>query len=388
MLAKRRILFVFTGGVAVVRAMEVARTWRKEGAELQAIFTAAATRFVQPLAFEALAEGKAHTDLWRAEDPFPHIRLARWAEAIVVAPATADFLAKLALGIADDLAAATILAARVPIVLAPAMNAAMWENPATQDNLARLRARGCFVALPSKGLLACGEEGPGHLADEGALRIALLRALSGEPLASKRVVITGGRTEEPMDAARVITNRASGRMGAALAEAAAGMGAEVVFLQGAGAPSPAGARVIATPTAEAMRQAALQEASGADVFVAAAAVADHRPVVAHAGKPPKRGAHVLALVPTPDVLAAVAQMPKRPRFVLGFALESEAHLARAREKMKRKGCDAMIANPPENLGAEEAAGWWVEEDAVRELPRMPKRRFAWEVMQEVASRVR
>lgn len=388
LLAGRRILFVFTGGAAVIRALEIARAWAKAGAQLSAIFTRAATQLASPLAFEALTGGQAHTALWDATEPFPHIRLAREAEVILVAPATADFLARLAAGIADDLATATILAARCPVVLAPAMNAAMWQSPATQQNLATLRARGFIIATPETGTLACGEEGPGRLAPEGALRLALVRALSGEPLMGRRIVVTGGRTEEPWDAVRVITNRASGRMGAALAEAAAGMGAEVVFLQGTGAPAPAGARVVATPTAEAMHQAAMQEAQGADAFLAAAAVADHRPLVVRAGKPAKRDADLLVLAPAPDVLAAVAGMKARPHFVLGFALEAEDPVARARKKMQKKGCNAMIANTPANLGADEATGWWVDARKSEAIPRMDKARFAWEVLQRVARHVR
>jgi len=392
MLAGRRILFLIGGGVAALKACEIARRFAQEGAEVKAAFTKAACQFVSPLAFSALTGGEARALLFdpQAEQAMSHIELARWAELIVVAPATADLIARLAHGIADDLPTTIALAANAPLLLAPAMNGAMWRHPATQRNLQTLRARGAEIAGPVRGELACGEEDEGRMAEFPLLRLCALRLLTGAPLAGTRWVITGGRTEEPWDAVRVITNRASGRMAAAIAEAAFAHGAEVCYIAGVQAAPAEGAHTLPVRTAAEMLQASLAEAEGADVFVAAAAVSDFRPIAPAARKQKRgKGAAVIALLENPDIVQKIAQLPpkKRPRFVLAFALESERHCEHAQEKLRRKGVDAIVANDVSAVGASTTRGWWIDAQGVEEWNTAPKGEFAWLIVEKIAARL-
>ncbi|RME83927.1 MAG: bifunctional phosphopantothenoylcysteine decarboxylase/phosphopantothenate--cysteine ligase CoaBC, partial [Zetaproteobacteria bacterium] len=286
MIAGSRILIAIGGGIAALRAVEYARALAREGAEVEVVMTQAAKRFMTPLAVQALVGAEPRSELFdpQAERAMGHIALARWPDAVLVMPATADLIARTAHGLADELATAVLLATRAPVVVVPAMNTAMWEHPATRRNLAELQARGVSIVPPEAGELACGEVGEGRMASLGAVRLAVMRALSQSPLAGTRWVITTGRTEEPWDEVRVLTNRATGRMGAMIAEQAAGRGAEVICIAGPGAATPHGAKVVSVRTAREMHRAALEHARGADVFVAAAAVSDYRPLAPLAGK--------------------------------------------------------------------------------------------------------
>lgn len=351
-LAERRILLMVTGSVAAYKAAELLRLFRREGARVRVSLTASALRFVGRATFQALSGERVRDDLWdeEAEAAMGHIELARWAELLVVAPASAHFLARLAHGLADDLPSTLALATAAPVLLAPAMNRRMWEHPATRENVARLRERGAVVIDPDEGEQACGERGPGRLPEppvllEEAVRLLLGGAGRTGALAGRRLVLTSGPTREPLDAVRYFGNRSSGRMGHALARAARAAGAEVVLVTGpvALAPPP-GVRVVRVETALEMRSAALEEARGADVFIAAAAVADYRPETVAPGKPRKApGGLTLRLVPNPDIVAEVAGLTPRP-FVVGFAAETEDLEEHCRAKLERKGLDMIAGN--------------------------------------------
>ncbi len=368
-LVGRRVLLVVSGGIAAYKAAELVRRFRGEGAEVRVVATAGALRFVGAATFQALSGNRVRHDLWdeEAEAAMGHIELARWAEVVVAAPASAHLLARLAHGLADDLPTTLVLATEAPLLLVPAMNRVMWAHPATRANVALLRARGAVVLEPEEGEQACGESGPGRLPETpivvGAV-LSLLRPGSGKDalpavLAGRRVVVTAGPTREPLDAVRYIGNRSSGRMGYAVARAARRAGAEVVLVSGPVAlDSPAGVRAIRVETALEMREAALAAARGADLFVAVAAVADYRPARRETGKPAKdpKGA-LLALVPNPDVVAEVARLDPRP-FVVGFAAETGDLEEHCRSKLERKGLDMIAGNlvgPDRGFDTEENA---------------------------------
>jgi phosphopantothenoylcysteine decarboxylase/phosphopantothenate--cysteine ligase len=352
-LAGRRVLLVVSGGIAAYKAAEVVRRLRAEGAEVRVVMTAGALRFVGTATFQALSACRVRHDLWdeEAEGAMGHIELARWAEVVVVAPASAHLLARFAHGLADDLATTLVLATEAPLLLAPAMNRVMWSHPATRANVALLRARGAVVLEPEQGEQACGESGPGRLPEPPTIVAAARSLLGGDGapcpriLAHRRVVVTAGPTREPLDAVRYLSNRSSGRMGYAVARAAREAGAEVVLVSGPVAlDPPAGVRVVRVETALEMREAALAEARRADVFVAVAAVADYRPERVPDGKPAKdpKGLR-LTLLPNPDIVAEVGRLEPRP-FVVGFAAETEALEAHCRAKLERKGLDMIAGN--------------------------------------------
>ncbi|MDX8401332.1 MAG: bifunctional phosphopantothenoylcysteine decarboxylase/phosphopantothenate--cysteine ligase CoaBC [Mariprofundaceae bacterium] len=357
MLKGRVILLVIGGGIAAFRALELARMLMRHGARVRCVPTRAALEFITPLSIEALTGEPAHHALFdlTSEREMGHIRLAREADAIVVAPATADRLARAALGIADDLAGAILLAAECPILFAPAMNASMWRHAATQRHVDALRAQGAAFVGPDDGLLACGEEGPGRLSDLEVILDALRGLLAGHPLDGRRWIVNAGPTWERWDDVRVLTNRASGALGAALAGEAATLGAEVVLVAGPGTPEARGlARRVDVESAEEMLAACVETVreGPSDCFVATAAVSDyriHRPI---AGKH-KRGESerlTLELVRNPDIVATIAAHPNRPRRVIAFAAEARHHEAHARRKLAAKGVDAIIANDIGNMG--------------------------------------
>jgi len=400
-LGGRRVLLVVSGGIAAYKAAELVRRLRDEGAEVRVVATAGALRFVGAATFQALSGHRVRHDLWDegAEAAMGHIELARWAEVVVAAPASAHLLARLAHGLADDLATTLALAAEAPLLLAPAMNRAMWRHPATRANVALLRARGARVLDPDEGLQACGETGPGRLPEPEAIvaEIAALFAPGGEndpssqAFAARRVVVTAGPTREPLDDVRYIGNRSSGRMGYAVARAARRMGAEVVLVSGPVAlDPPEGVRVIAVETALEMRERALEEARRADVFVAVAAVADYRPARREAGKPAKDPEGLrLTLVPNPDIVAEVARLDPRP-FVVGFAAETVDLDAHCRAKLERKGLDMIAGNlvgPGRGFDTEENAlrVFWRGGDA--RLGPAPKEELARLLMALVARRL-
>ena len=352
MLGGKRILLVIGGGIAAFRALDLIRELRRRGATVVPVLTRAAEEFVTPLSVAALAAHKVHRHLFdlTEEAEMGHIELSRSADLIVVAPATASLMARMVGGHADDLATTLLLATDTPVLIAPAMNVRMWEHPATKRNLATLLADGIRTVGPDEGAMACGEWGPGRLAELPAIVAAIGDMLSDGPLKGVRVVMTSGPTHEPIDPVRVIANRSSGAQGAAIGAALAAMGAEVAFVTGpATVPPPPGVEAIRVETAREMLHA-VEGALPADVFVGTAAVADWH-VVGASDRKLKKGANrenggapVLTFGENPDILAAVARHARRPRLVVGFAAETHDVLENARAKLAKKGCDWIVAN--------------------------------------------
>jgi len=345
-----RVLLGVTGGIAAYKAPELVRRLVERGCEVQVVMTDGARRFVTPLTFEAVSGRRVRDDLWdpEAEASMGHIELARWADVVVVAPATAHFMAQLAGGLAGDLLTTLCLATTAPIVLAPAMNQAMWANTATQANRALLEARGVRLLGPAEGDQACGEVGPGRMLEPLAIATALLETpgrVHLKSLAGLKVLVTAGPTREPIDPVRYITNRSSGKMGYALAAAAREAGADVVLVSGPVAlPAPAGVRRVEVETADELYAKVHEEIKGVDIFVGCAAVSDYRPQKAATQKI-KRTANELelSLVRSPDTLASVAQLPSPP-FTVGFAAETQDVARHAREKLVKKRIDMIAAN--------------------------------------------
>jgi len=362
MLTGKHILLVITGGIAAYKALELIRLIQKAGGTVQAILTKAATAFVTPLSVSTLCGREALTELFdlTQEARIGHIELSRSADLIVVAPASADFLAKLAHGLADDLASTCLLATDTGILAAPAMNVRMWQAAATRRNLETLRADGVTIVGPDEGEMACGEYGPGRMAEPAAILAAieahLAAAAQPKLLSGKRIVVTSGPTREPLDPVRYISNASSGRQGVAIAEALARRGAEVVFVTGpAEAANPVGCTIVPVMTAVEMRDAVVA-ALPADAAIFVAAVADWRAARPATGKLKKQAGApppTLELTPNPDILAEVSQLAsgKRPPLVVGFAAETEALLENARAKRRRKGCDWLLANDVSKNGA-------------------------------------
>jgi phosphopantothenoylcysteine decarboxylase/phosphopantothenate--cysteine ligase len=346
-LAGRRVLLGVTGGIAAYKAADLTRRFKEVGADVQVVMTAGATEFVAPLTFQALSGREVRSALFDAahEAAMGHIELARWADVIVVAPASANFIAELAQGRAGDLLSTLCLATDRPIALAPAMNRLMWANAATQANATTLRARGVHLLGPGAGSQACGEVGDGRMWEPLEIREAIAKLLSQGPLQGFHAVVTAGPTREPIDPVRVITNRSSGKQGYAVAAALAAQGAQVTLVSGpTHLPVPAGVQRIDVETAQDMLGAAMSAAAGADIFVATAAVADYRPAQAEAQKIKKKDAEMsLALERTDDVLKAVrAKFPKL--FMVGFAAETGKLEEHAKGKLNNKKLDLIAAN--------------------------------------------
>ena len=344
----KRILLGVTGGIAAYKSPDLVRRLRERGAEVQVVMTSAAREFVTATTFQAVSGRTVRTDLWdaAAEAAMGHIELARWAEAVLIAPASADFLARLANGLAGDLLATLCLATEAPIAVAPAMNHLMWANAATRANVAQLAARGVRVFGPASGDQACGEVGEGRMLEplELAEQLAALLGAGGE-LAGRRVLITAGPTRERLDPVRFVSNRSSGKMGFAVAQAARAAGAEVVLVAGpVSLPTPIGVRRIDVESAADMLAAVLAELGGTEVFISTAAVADYRPVRAAQQKIKKSSDTLdLSMERTPDILATVAAQAARP-FVVGFAAETESVEQNARAKLMKKNLDMIAAN--------------------------------------------
>jgi phosphopantothenoylcysteine decarboxylase/phosphopantothenate--cysteine ligase len=406
MLRDSNLILGVTGSIAAFKAVEVLRLLTlEEGARVTTILTRHATRFVGPLTFSVLSGRPCLVDQFEAEDmrasfippdapgrvPLVHIDLARNADLVVVAPATANLLGKVAAGIADDLLTVTIMATAAPVLFAPAMNDRMWENPIVAANVRRLAELGYHFVGPDTGDLACGE-GPGRLAEPAAIVAAardLVAARRG-PLRGRTILVTAGRTEEPLDPVRTLSNRSSGKMGYALAAAARDLGARVVLVTGAASvPPPSGVEVHEALTAEAMRVRVLEELGRADALIMAAAVADYRPKVARAEKIRREPRPLtIELEPTADILAEAGER-KGKRILVGFALETgEDGLASARQKLVAKHLDLVVLNRAEEaIGAETNRVVLIDHEGERPLPELTKREVARVILADVARRL-
>jgi phosphopantothenoylcysteine decarboxylase/phosphopantothenate--cysteine ligase len=349
--AGRRVLLGVTGGIAAYKAIQLARDLAELGAQVDTVLTRRARAFVGAVSFEALTGRPCHTDMWEPGRPLAHIALARSAEVVCVAPATADFLARAAAGRANDLLTAILLATRAPVLLCPAMNDRMWAHPQTQANARQLRAElGYRLVGPAIGPLAWDEgEGPGRMEEPAAIVEHIGRALGTHPaLSGRAVVVTAGPTREPVDAVRVLSNRSSGRMGFALAAAAWRRGADVVLIAGpAAVPPPAGPLLVSVETAEQMATAVARHLPSASALIMTAAVADFRPAAAHAGKLKKSAMPAaIELEPVPDILLATRAVRPPGCYTIGFALEAERALEHARTKLQQKELDLIVLNSP------------------------------------------
>lgn len=348
-LRDRRILLAVAGGVAAYKAVYLARRLLERGAEIEVIMTESARRFVGEQTFAAVSGRPVSTDLFGSNRVSPHTELARWAELIVVAPATAATMARLAAGLSEDLVTATLLASEAPVLLAPAMHTEMWEHPATQRNVERLKADGHHLIGPAEGSLAGGDEGPGRMIEPDEIVQALEAMLTG-PMRGWRVLVSAGGTREPIDPVRYIGNRSSGKMGYAIASAAAARGAEVLLVTSSTLPPPPGVEPFPVETAEEMATQVWNLAPGVDVAVLTAAVADFRPVEEARSKLRRAdGMPELALESTPDILAGVAALDERP-FLVGFAAEAGS-LDGAKRKAMEKGVDLLVANDVSEAGS-------------------------------------
>ena len=346
-LANKRILLGITGGIAAYKSAELTRRLRDQGAVVRVVMTPAATEFITPLTLQALSGNPVHTELLdqAAEAAMGHIELARWAAVVVIAPASADFIARLSNGMADDLLATLCLATTAPLLVAPAMNQEMWRNPATQENIARLQARGIILLGPASGAQACGETGPGCLLDPDEIVLALSAAGRTKQLAGVRVMVSAGPTREFIDPVRYLSNCSSGRMGYAVARAAEESGAAITLVTGPVALTPPPRiRVIEVVSARQMHDTVLTEAAACDIFISAAAVADYRSCKTALHKMKKQDTGILLhLEKTPDILAEVAALTKPP-FTVGFAAETENLAANAKQKLVEKKLDMIAAN--------------------------------------------
>lgn len=393
MLENTRILLIIGGGIAAYKSLDLIRRLRERGASVTPVMTAAASEFVTPMAVSALAGSKVNSALFdlTSEAEMGHIELSRSADLIVVAPATADLMAKMAGGHANDLASTLLLATDTPVLIAPAMNVRMWTHAATQRNIDTLKADGVSFVGPNEGDMACGEFGPGRMAEPMEIVAAIEARQQKRTLAGKKILVTSGPTHEPIDPVRYIANRSSGAQGSAIARALMDRGAEVVFITGpAAVPAPSGATLVAVETAQQMADAV---AAGlpADAAVFAAAVADWRVASASTSKIKKQNGTlpVLEFAENPDILASVSQLETgRPDLVVGFAAETDDLQANATAKRARKGCDWIVANDvsPETgiMGGSENAVMLITADGAENWPRMGKAQVAGQLADRIA----
>lgn len=391
----KRILLIVGGGIAAYKACELIRLARKGGIDVTCVLTAGGAQFVTPMTLAALSENPVHTTLWdlKNEAEMGHIQLSRQADLVVVAPATADLLARMAGGQADDLATTLLLATDKPVLAAPAMNVRMWQHAATRRNVAQLRADGVTVIEPDEGAMACGEYGPGRLPEPAAILAAIERALDGAataagPLAGRHVVVTAGPTHEPIDPVRYLANRSSGKQGFAIAGALAALGARVSLVAGPVAlPTPPGVTRIDVQTAREM-EAAVDAALPADAAVMVAAVADWHVAAAPAKikKTPGAPPPALSLVANPDILASLADSDRRPGLLIGFAAETERVVDNALDKRARKGADWIVANDVSGdvMGGDDNAVHIVDAKGVESWPAMAKDAVAARLAQRIA----
>ncbi|SBV35026.1 fused 4'-phosphopantothenoylcysteine decarboxylase; phosphopantothenoylcysteine synthetase, FMN-binding [uncultured Sphingopyxis sp.] len=408
-MAAPRILLIVGGGIAAYKAIELVRLLRKAGMTVRCVITRAGEQFVTPLTLAALSENKVYTNLFDLKDEVEmgHIQLSREADLVVVAPATADLLAKMAAGIADDLATTLLLATDKPVLAAPAMNVRMWLHAATRRNVATLRGDGVTVMEPGEGEMACGEYGPGRLPEPEAIKAAIDAALADapavvpltgqpdfapanhRPLFGRRILITAGPTHEPIDPVRYIANRSSGKQGFAIAAAAAEAGAEVLLIAGpVPLPTPPGVIRVDVETAREMASE-VEQGLPVDAAIMVAAVADWRAADTAAQKIKKDGSGQvppLALAENPDILAGVAKSADRPPLLIGFAAETNDVIAHAQAKLARKGCDWIVANDvsADPMGGEENRVHIVRKDGVDSWDRLPKAAVARKLMEKIA----
>ena len=393
-LTQRHILVAISGGIAAYKGAELVRLLKKQGAVVRVILSRGATEFITPLTMQALSGEPTHTELLdeAAEAGMGHIELARWADLMIIAPATADVIARLAQGRADDLLTTVALATPAPVAVAPAMNQQMWSHAATQENIQMLAARDIQIVGPDAGEQACGDVGPGRLLEPEAIVMALNQRFDNRLLEGRRVVITAGPTVEAIDPVRYLSNHSSGKMGYALASACADAGAQVALISGpVNLASPDRVTVYPVTSAEEMCERALALADGADLFIGAAAVADYRPESRSTQKIKKQNgkAPVITLVENPDIIATVSQLANRPSLVAGFAAETQSVIEHAREKRLRKGLDMIIANdvsdPDTTFGSEQNAVHLITEAEEQSLPLASKRVIAEQIVIAVAA---
>ncbi|MFD5498854.1 bifunctional phosphopantothenoylcysteine decarboxylase/phosphopantothenate--cysteine ligase CoaBC [Streptomyces sp. NPDC127061] len=397
---KPKVVLGVSGGIAAYKACELLRRLTESGHDVRVVPTESSLHFVGAATWSALSGHPVSTEVWNDVHEVPHVRIGQGADLVVVAPATADMLAKAAHGLADDLLTNTLLTARCPVVFAPAMHTEMWEHPATQENVATLRRRGAVVIEPAVGRLTGVDTGKGRLPDPGEIfevcRRVLVRGPVGPDLAGRHVVISAGGTREPLDPVRYLGNRSSGKQGYALARTAVARGARVTLVEAnTGLPDPAGADVLRAGTAVQLREAVLKAAADADVVVMAAAVADFRPAEYATGKIKKKDGQEpapITLVRNPDILAEVAGERARPgQIVVGFAAETDNVLANGREKLRRKGCDLLVVNEVgerRTFGSEENEAVVLAADGGEtQVPYGPKEALADTVWDLVSSRL-
>lgn len=393
MLTGKRILLIVGGGIAAFKSLDLIRRLRERGAEVVPVLTGAGAEFVTPLSLAALAGHKVYQELFdlTEEAEMGHIQLSRSADLVVVAPATADLMAKMANGLANDLASTLLLATDTPVLLAPAMNVRMWDHPATRRNVAQLRADGIGFVGPNDGSMACGEFGPGRMAEPMEILAAIEARFRDGRLKGKRILVTSGPTHEPIDPVRYIANRSSGAQGTAIASALVGLGAHVVFVTGpADVPPPEGVELIRVETARQML-AAVHSALPADAGIFVAAVADWR-VASEAGiklKKSRDGLPTLEFAENPDILKTVSQMTEgRPGLVVGFAAETDNVLEHATAKRARKGCDWIVANDVSHatgiMGGSENAVTLITDEGAEGWPRMGKDEVALRLAHRIA----
>ncbi|WP_173266277.1 bifunctional phosphopantothenoylcysteine decarboxylase/phosphopantothenate--cysteine ligase CoaBC [Streptomyces pacificus] len=397
---KPRVVLGVSGGIAAYKACELLRRLAESGHDVRVVPTASALRFVGAATWSALSGNPVSPEVWTDVHEVPHVRIGQGADLVVVAPATADTLARAAHGLADDLLTNTLLTARCPVVFAPAMHTEMWEHPATRENVATLRRRGAVVIDPAVGRLTGADTGKGRLPDPGEIfevcRRVLARGAAVPDLAGRHVVISAGGTREPLDPVRYLGNRSSGKQGYALARTAAARGARVTLIEAnTGMADPAGADVVHVGSARQLREAVLKAAPGADVVVMAAAVADFRPAVYAEGKIKKKDGQEqapIALVRNPDILAEISAARPRPgQLVVGFAAETDEVLANGRQKLRRKGCDLLVVNEVgehRTFGSEENEAVVLSADGGETpVPRGPKEGLADTVWDLVVARL-
>jgi phosphopantothenoylcysteine decarboxylase/phosphopantothenate--cysteine ligase len=395
-----RVTVGVSGGIAAYKAAELVRALQRQALEVHVVMTAAAGKFIQPLTFAALTGHKVITSLWDdwggdsdaapvEQNGIEHIGEAQWADALVVAPATANILAKFAHGQADDFLTTMYLATRAPVLVAPAMNVNMWEHPATQANLEILRQRGVRVIEPGTGSLACGMVGAGRMAEPESIADAVLGALGRRhDLAGEIVLVTAGGTREALDPVRFLGNRSSGKMGYALADAARSRGAKVILISGPSAlHPPAHCELVKVTTAEQMREAVLARMEESTLIIKAAAVADYRPVIVSDHKLKRSGPITIELAPTEDILAEVVRRRQPGQLIVGFAAETENRMENGRAKLLRKGADAIVVNTVSGDGigieADTNAATFLTLTTSIELPQMPKRQLADRIFDEI-----
>ncbi|MCH1444658.1 MAG: bifunctional phosphopantothenoylcysteine decarboxylase/phosphopantothenate--cysteine ligase CoaBC [Luminiphilus sp.] len=393
-LINRNFIVGVTGSIAAYKAAELTRSLIREGANVRVIMTEGACEFITPLTLQALSGHEVHTDLLdtEAEAAMGHIELARWADALLIAPASADSIARLVQGRADDLLGACALATPAPVFVAPAMNQEMWAKQATQDNVQTLIARGFTLLGPSSGSQACGDVGAGRLLEPDQIIVKVAEQFSTGALAGRHVVITAGPTREPICPVRYISNRSSGKMGYALAEACVSAGAKTTLISGpVSCEPPIGATVINVETTQQMFDASVAAAATADIFIGAAAVVDFKPATVHVQKIKRNGLESmdLSLIPNPDIIASIADSASRPSLVVGFAAETHEVKAYARKKLASKSLDFIFANDvsDQSIGfnSELNAGVLISKDSEITMPMSSKRVLAESIVSELSN---